>query len=197
MANGLRKTYSFTCKVCDKPGKSYNNTATMHDRCQKVTANRGTPAAIAYIKKCRQQSQELVKITKNPQESKHTKGRYLWVSGYCVICEKTFTDWGPTKTCSTNCSKRLRKMRQKAVHKRRIKRLENQYIHDVDSLVVWDRDNYTCQLCSKPVEMHKKVPAPLAPTLDHKIPLALGGSHSYSNTQLAHFICNSLKSDNR
>lgn len=32
-------------------------------------------------------------------------------------------------------------------------------------------------------------------TIDHIIPLSKGGTHTYNNVQLAHYICNSKKSD--
>jgi 5-methylcytosine-specific restriction endonuclease McrA len=35
----------------------------------------------------------------------------------------------------------------------------------------------------------------LSGTLDHIIPLAKGGDHTYENIKLAHMICNSYKSD--
>ena len=59
---------------------------------------------------------------------------------------------------------------------------------------VYERDGYSCQLCGRPVKMAATVPHPKAPTLDHIIPLAAGGTHEYANVQLAHFICNSRKS---
>jgi 5-methylcytosine-specific restriction endonuclease McrA len=60
---------------------------------------------------------------------------------------------------------------------------------------VYERDGWRCGICHLPVKQDKVVPHPLAPTLDHIVPLAAGGAHSYANVQCAHFICNSLKSD--
>lgn len=40
--------------------------------------------------------------------------------------------------------------------------------------------------------MTKAVPHPKAPTIDHIIPLAVGGDDTRANVQLAHFLCNSL-----
>jgi 5-methylcytosine-specific restriction endonuclease McrA len=34
-------------------------------------------------------------------------------------------------------------------------------------------------------------------TIDHKMPLALGGSVKTRNAQLAHYICNQIKGDQR
>lgn len=58
---------------------------------------------------------------------------------------------------------------------------------------VFERDGWRCQLCGKKTDRNATVPSPNAPVLDHIIPLACGGDHSYVNTQTAHFSCNSLK----
>jgi len=42
--------------------------------------------------------------------------------------------------------------------------------------------------------MKQTVPHPKAPTIDHVIPLAQGGTHEPLNCRAAHFLCNSLKS---
>jgi 5-methylcytosine-specific restriction endonuclease McrA len=61
---------------------------------------------------------------------------------------------------------------------------------------VYERDDWTCRLCLKPVDRDAVVPAPMAATLDHVVPLSLGGEHVYSNVQCAHFLCNSTKGAN-
>ncbi len=63
----------------------------------------------------------------------------------------------------------------------------------VDRVAVYERDGWRCQLCRQRVLRGRSVPHPLAPTLDHIYPLALGGSHEMLNVQLAHFRCNSRK----
>jgi 5-methylcytosine-specific restriction endonuclease McrA len=61
---------------------------------------------------------------------------------------------------------------------------------------VAERDDYTCCLCwDEPVDMMLRVPNFWAPTVDHVIPLACGGTDTWDNIQLAHFICNSYKGD--
>ncbi len=59
-----------------------------------------------------------------------------------------------------------------------------------------ERDHYRCQLCRKPVAMKQVVPHPKAPTIDHILPLALGGEDTKANVQLACFLCNSTKGAN-
>ena len=54
----------------------------------------------------------------------------------------------------------------------------------------------TCAICGKPVDKKLKAPHPLAPTIDHIIPVAKGGHPSdIDNLQLAHATCNRQKSD--
>lgn len=60
---------------------------------------------------------------------------------------------------------------------------------------VFERDRWTCQLCGKKIKRDAEVPHPLAPTIDHIIPLADDGTHEPANCQAAHFACNSRKRD--
>lgn len=53
-----------------------------------------------------------------------------------------------------------------------------------------------CGICGKPVNKKLKPPDPLAPVIDHIIPVAKGGHPSdIDNLQLAHSTCNRQKSD--
>lgn len=53
-----------------------------------------------------------------------------------------------------------------------------------------------CGICGKPIDMSLKYPDPLAPVIDHIIPINKGGHPSdIKNLQLAHWSCNRAKSD--
>ncbi len=54
----------------------------------------------------------------------------------------------------------------------------------------------TCGICGQPVDMTLKTPHPMAPCIDHIIPIAKGGHPSdITNLQLAHWNCNRQKAD--
>jgi 5-methylcytosine-specific restriction endonuclease McrA len=87
-----------------------------------------------------------------------------------------------------------KEQRRRAKRRRRALRLGA--VSEVYTLAeIAARDRATCQLCGKRVAMAKQVPHSKAPTIDHVLPLARGGDDTRANVQLAHFLCNSLKSD--
>jgi 5-methylcytosine-specific restriction endonuclease McrA len=60
------------------------------------------------------------------------------------------------------------------------------FVEDVIPLVVLELDDGVCGICKEDVD-------PFDFHVDHVIPLAKGGWHSYSNVQVAHPICNLRK----
>lgn len=53
-----------------------------------------------------------------------------------------------------------------------------------------------CGICGKPVDKSLKPPHPMAPTIDHIIPVSKNGHPSdIDNLQLSHWGCNRQKSD--
>ncbi|MBF6368413.1 HNH endonuclease [Nocardia puris] len=60
---------------------------------------------------------------------------------------------------------------------------------------MFERDRWKCHLCKRKVRRSAVVPHPLAPTIDHVIPLSKGGTHEPANCATAHFRCNYTKRD--
>lgn len=58
---------------------------------------------------------------------------------------------------------------------------------------VFDRDNGLCGLCGVSVDRSLSFPDSGSASLDHIVPLSLGGSHSLDNLQLSHLGCNCAK----
>ncbi|NDD55670.1 HNH endonuclease [bacterium] len=97
--------------------------------------------------------------------------------------------------CSKDCysqSDQARFIRRQSRHRRRA-RMHNAQIEQVDPLMIAKRDKYKCHICRKRVNMDLDVQDIYSPTMDHLIPISLGGDHTYANIRLAHRICNSRK----
>lgn len=127
---------------------------------------------------------------------------YLWrkpkvrsfVAGVCPCCGESFVAaLLSTRYCSPTCSRRGYRDAGRQIRR---KRKSFQTVERVFRQKVFERDDWTCRICNKPVDRAAEVPASLAPTVDHIVPLALGGEHAYRNVQTAHFICNSVKGAN-
>lgn len=58
---------------------------------------------------------------------------------------------------------------------------------------IFDRDRWICQLCFEPVDSTTKAPDRMSPSLDHIVPVSLGGNHTRDNVRLAHYGCNASR----
>ena len=64
----------------------------------------------------------------------------------------------------------------------------------VEPLAVFARDKWICQICFQPVRPESIDPYdPQRVSLDHRLPIAMGGSHTITNLQTSHLVCNSAK----
>lgn len=122
------------------------------------------------------------------------RGRKALRSRACRECGRVFVPVYGNKRrhyCSQFCLSR--KMKRIAKRTRRA-RLAGVHAENVDPVLVFRRDRWRCQLCGT------RTPSRLrgcvhdqAPELDHIVPLALGGGHTYANTQCACRRCNHVK----
>lgn len=80
-------------------------------------------------------------------------------------------------------------------HRKRAKKYDNGPIEYIGPEVLYKRDSWVCGICGKPVNKDLKYPDPESASLDHIIPLAAGGTHTWDNVQLAHLRCNVEKRD--
>jgi hypothetical protein len=58
---------------------------------------------------------------------------------------------------------------------------------------IFERDCWKCGICRKRINQRLRYPHPMSASLDHKKPLAKGGTHSRLNVQAAHLRCNLKK----
>jgi len=74
----------------------------------------------------------------------------------------------------------------KRAKRRRAERLRAAPRERIDRELVFERDEWICGICGERV-------VPGDATLDHVVPVALGGAHTVANLRLAHAICNSRR----
>lgn len=114
-----------------------------------------------------------------------------FVAGSCVICGTAFIQKHDPRhkahCCSAECSRKASR------HRRRDRERTSAKTKPVYRRKVYERDGWRCRLCGKRLNRKAKVPHPSAPTIDHILPIALGGTHTYENIFAAHFRCNSAK----
>ncbi|MFG3016810.1 HNH endonuclease [Streptomyces cinerochromogenes] len=71
--------------------------------------------------------------------------------------------------------------------------LPGTYFEDVDPLAVIEAAGWRCELCGGEIPKHVDRYDPQAASVDHHLPLALGGHHVRSNMRAAHRRCNISK----
>jgi 5-methylcytosine-specific restriction endonuclease McrA len=128
---------------------------------------------------------------------------YNFVTGNCFDCGTHFVakqlghrqdkkNDTLARFCSSECAARSQSRNNK--HKRRMHIRANPS-ENIHRKKVFARDNFLCRLCNEPVDMTLPANDNYAASIDHIIPLAKGGSHTYGNVQTAHRLCNSYKND--
>lgn len=148
-------------------------------RCGRSMRDRGGPAVCS---KCRapmgpRQKAARAKLRK---AARGTRSKNPWCQGICLRCGEYFLRHGqPSRYCSGRC-----------------RRLDaSSWISRADRLAIYERDGWTCQLCTELVDPNVDVLDDWAPTLDHIIPRSHGGSDEHENLRLAHRWCNSVRGD--
>lgn len=66
---------------------------------------------------------------------------------------------------------------------------------DINALILFELFNWTCYLCEGPIDRHRRCPDWLAATIEHIVPLAHGGTHTWDNVAPAHLKCNLNKGE--
>ena len=58
-----------------------------------------------------------------------------------------------------------------------------------------ERDGWCCGICHRRISKHRAHPHPESASIDHIVPLSLGGDDTRRNVQVAHLACNVRKSN--
>lgn len=141
----------------------------------------------------------------------------------CAVCSATFLGRPNGMLCSNTCQNRARRAskakrgtlvaekaraarryaerypekvaeRSRDTARRRRARVRGAELgRNFSGREVAERDGNRCHLCGGRVNLRLKHPHPRSASLDHLVPLALGGSHELANVRLAHLDCNVSK----
>lgn len=128
----------------------------------------------------------------------------------CATCGVQFdprSDHGRDRyTCSDSCAKKRDKEALRRFYRteagaewarrngyRRRARKRNAFVESVSRDEVMRRGRWECHLCGEKIPKSAKWPDPMFGTVDHVLPLAKGGAHSYANCKPAHLKCNLIK----
>lgn len=97
-------------------------------------------------------------------------------------------------SCADIQKRALRKLAAPARRAMERARLRAARVERVDPIKVFQRDGWRCHLCGRhaPQSLRGSY-SPRAPELDHIVPLAAGGEHSYRNTACSCRRCNHAK----
>jgi 5-methylcytosine-specific restriction endonuclease McrA len=121
----------------------------------------------------------------------------------CKRCKSVFTPeirqggWSRRKFCSASCGQRFQRAKAKrgrGTHAQRAKRVGAPRDYSVHRFKVFERDGWRCQLCgvSTPKSLNGTY-EDRAPELDHIVPFAAGGGHTWDNVQCSCRKCNAAK----
>lgn len=74
-------------------------------------------------------------------------------------------------------------------HRKRARKYGVRYEY-INPRTIYERDNWQCGICADPVDPSLAYPHRMSASLDHVVPISLGGEHMPNNVQCAHLKCN-------
>ena len=118
----------------------------------------------------------------------------------CKECRLIFVpEYGNKRRffCSYACA-RKNKRRDSPSQPRKRARAAGVSYEPINPIRVLERDGWRCQICGEktPKRLRGKQ-APRSPEIDHRVPLAMGGGHTWDNVQCACRECNAAKAASR
>ena len=116
----------------------------------------------------------------NPEDARRLRRR--WAAGWR---ERNPEKHRERVATSRSRNRESYNARQRIHNQARRARERGQFVEFVDPVKVLEQHDGLCGICGEPVgdDFH----------VDHIVPLARGGEHSYANTQPAHPVCNAKK----
>jgi 5-methylcytosine-specific restriction endonuclease McrA len=111
----------------------------------------------------------------------------------CKTCGSLFDPWpnrGGRLYCTPGCNPQTTRSAREA----RRRGASEEGDADITAPGIAARDGWSCWLCGGLIDPDLKHrwanPDPLAASIDHVLPISMGGVHVWGNVRLAHYICN-------
>lgn len=184
-------------RVGRKPNRSY----VVCKRCGYIKVH----GSNGFCKSCYnwnlKQTNEDYKIACNKANSRWSKEKWANDPDYVAREMEKYNEWveeNREKRRAINRKyNRSRKGRLRDKKKKTIRRAREKcsIVEDIHPIEIFERDDYVCALCGERIDSTKKYPDLMSASIDHIIPISLGGNHTYDNLQAAHFLCNTRKSN--
>lgn len=120
----------------------------------------------------------------------------------CKTCDSVYRSTRNKVYCSIRCANKAHEMK-KAIKRRKME--QNGVVdHSITLDKLIKRENKLCYICGDECDSNDFTISSKGhfivgknyPSIEHVIPIAKGGTHTWDNVKLAHHHCNSIKSDN-
>jgi hypothetical protein len=117
----------------------------------------------------------------------------------CEQCGRGFERYAPPdavklpRFCSRKCADDFRNVGGRKASSRARRAVVASTNDGVTDMQIWDRDDWACLIpgCELgPLRADLRKPEPLSPSVDHIVPLSLGGTDTAPNKRSAHLFCN-------
>lgn len=109
------------------------------------------------------------------------------------LCSWHYRKQHPNRATWSNGTVETRRahLRKKTQKRRALQRDPNAELIDRDA--VGERDGWRCGICRRGVDRTLAYPDPMSASLDHIVPLSLGGEHRLTNVRISHLTCNTAR----
>lgn len=188
------ETVTFKCKDCGK--EEVRNKRDLNKRCNYCFQEK------ARINLEIKHEKQRLKAKKRSDLEKAKKERELALNKTCKQCGESFKG---KHLRATFCSDDCRKTYWNSKNDLRIEKMKLN--GEIDKSItlgkLMKRDKEVCYICKgvcdksdfKRTRKGSFVAGPTYPSIDHVVAIDNGGTHTWDNVKLAHFYCNSLKSN--
>ena len=111
----------------------------------------------------------------------------------CPYCGATMRGAKRKQCGAPECRLRFNAERSRGFMHERRARMRNNAWERFNPIDVYERDGWLCGICGDAVDRLAKAPDPLSVSLDHIVPVSLGGPHTRENTRCSHLGCNARR----